>query len=137
MPDYRNKMKLKVAQSFAELGKHPSDEDEVVDVLATVGAGYLEGAAAPFLGLPARNVPESAYGDVADDLVRRFLQGEHPMPDVRNYRSDFRYGIDGALNGLNGPWPSEVVRQTLTSLAMGSWDGADYRSLRGALPYGI
>jgi hypothetical protein len=75
--------------------EEPVLPDSVVDVLATVGAGYLAAGARPLPILEAPPPAANSHHELAGELVRRFHDGLHPMPPEPSHHQDrFRVGVD-------------------------------------------
>lgn len=115
----------------AQLKKKKLDRPPAVaDAIATAAAGYLEmqgGSLLPFF-------PEIPHDMLAEQMVLLYRGGEKPSPPTKKaHRPIFRGAIDGVLNGMNFPWPDLVVRETLTSMALGAWDENDVGAIKGAI----
>lgn len=98
-------------------GYDPSPE--VVATITAVGAGYRKGPAAD----PGFGLPFDADAEVAPELVRRFATGDRGTPlDLRMHRPQVRATVLMNLeqNGFAGV--NETVKETLTSLSLGSWN---------------
>jgi hypothetical protein len=119
-----------VATALRSAGYDPPDP-RVVDTIAAVGAGYRKGPAPD----PPFPIAIDLDAEVANELVDRFAQGDRsPLLDRTIHRPTVRATVDYNLEQLGLPRVGEVVRATLTSLCLGSWDPAtDEVARRNAL----
>lgn len=107
--------------------KHLKPDDEAVDAIAIVGAGYVEGQSGS-VGLLFPAIPQ---GLLAMRLVSFYRDGDKPYPPTKAVeRHIFRGTVDGLLDAIPGVVAGEVTRQTLTSLALGAWDEAAEKALK-------
>jgi hypothetical protein len=113
-------------------GRGLDNSPEVVATLAAVGNGYRKGPASDpeFLSVSI-NIDEQ----VAEALVDRYAEGVPPSGiDRETHRSTVRSTVDVSLAQLGVDDATGVARQTLTSLALGSWrPGFDEHARRNAL----
>ena len=112
------------------------DLDDAVAIVATiaaVGLGYRKGPAKDpeFLDIEL-DIDQL----VAEALVERFADGSPPAGIDRDmHRGTVRSMVDGSLAQLGLGDAGELVRSTLTSLALGSWrPGLDAHARRNAIP---
>lgn len=123
-PEFAN-MKTRVAYALDKRHLLPID-DEAIDTIAIVAAGYLE-AMGGSLGLLIPPIPEKS---LAMRLVLYFSDGHKPYPPTkRTERPIFRGTVDGLVEDLNPP-VGETTRATLTSLALGAWDETALKALK-------
>jgi hypothetical protein len=103
--------------------EEPVLPDSVVDVLATVGAGYLAAATRPLPILGPPPLPPNAHDELAGELVRRFHDGLHPVPpEPSGYQGHFRIGVDALLDARPDVDQDSLLRDALATLAAGFWD---------------
>lgn len=117
------KQEVKAALDKRRLERHV----DVVDTVATVGAGYLElqgGSWGPlFPGIP--------HDMLAAKLADFYEGGENPHPPTKAaQRPVFRGAVEGVLASVQGAPASGPVPETLTSLALGAWDENAERALK-------
>ncbi len=104
--------------------------EPVADTIATVAAGYIEMQAGS-LGPLFPAIPHDMLGE---KMVGLYRGGEKPSPPIKKMqRPIFRGAVDGVLNSMNFSWPEQIVRETLTSIALGAWDENDLKALKGAI----
>jgi hypothetical protein len=118
-----------VAAALVREGASPSPD--VVETIAAVGAGYRKGPAADSPFGPSMDID----AEVAPELVHRFVAGdEGAVLDRRMHRPTVRATVDMNLEQIGLGGTGEAARETLTSLALGSWDPAtDEVARRNAL----
>lgn len=113
-------------QEKVALIEEPVVPDSVVDILATVGAGYLATPSAP---LPIYGEPEltpTTHDELAGELVRRFHDGLHPVPpEPTGHEIDFRTGVDMQMDRHPDIPQDTLLREALATLATAFWDEND------------
>jgi hypothetical protein len=93
-------------------------DPEVVNALATAGAGYREGPAAD----PPFDIPVDLDARVAEGFVERYWVGEHsPGPDRRDHEMPARQTIRFNLDQVGPPGVSAGTVDTLAAVALGTW----------------
>lgn len=122
-PDVPN-LRPRVAHALGK--RHLPTDDEIVDTIAIVGAGYLE-AMGGSIGLLVPPIPEKA---LVLRLVQYFHDGHKPYPPIKGVeRTLFEKSVDGLVDDMK-PALSPTTRKTLASLALGAWDETDLRALK-------
>lgn len=118
------KLRPSVAHALAK--RHLPTDDEVVDTIAIVGAGYLE-AAGGSVGFFFPAIPEKW---LVLRLVKYFHDGHKPYPPTKIVeRVLFEGSVDGLVADLPVA-PSAATRTTLAALALGAWDEADLKAMK-------
>jgi|SRR6266850_4005143 len=119
-----------VATALRSAGYDPPDS-RIVATLTAVAAGYRKGPAPD----PPFPVATDIDAEVAGELVHRFAEGDRsPLPELKMHRPTVRATVDFNLDQLGLGGAGDVVRATLTSLCLGSWDpAADEVARRNAL----
>lgn len=118
------KLKPGVAHALRKR-KLPTD-DEVVDTIAIVAAGYLE-AMGGSIGIIVPPIPEKA---LILRLVRSYHDGHKPYPPTKRVeRTLFKKSVTGLVKGMR-PAPSDTTIETLAWLALGAWDETDLKAMK-------
>jgi hypothetical protein len=105
------------------LGATP--DPEVVEALATAGAGYRKGPGAD----PPIDVPVNADEAVAEGFVERYWIGRNPSdPDRREERPEAEIWAGFNLQQLGLGRVGATIRAALAALALGVWNPLSERN---------
>lgn len=126
--DHRPHLRLRIGSLLAR--EHEPVSQEVVEVLATVGDGYLELTGTPLLVRMGVVSWDTAYDGVAAEMAEEYLAGRRPAPGTRPTDfGDFRKAVLDALEPAE-PGAPPVVADVLATLALGGWHEAEARGGR-------
>jgi hypothetical protein len=106
-----------VEDELRRRGDDPPDP-EVVNALATAGAGYREGPAVD----PPFDIPVDIDARVAEGFVERYWVAEHsPGPDRRDHEMAARETVRSNLDQVGPAGVSTTAIDTLAAVALGTW----------------
>jgi len=126
--DHRPHLRLRIGETLRK--QHEPASAEVVEVLATVGDGYLETTGTPLLVRIGVVSWETAYDGVAAQMAEEYLAGLRPLPATRpTDLGELREAVVAALEPSEANTPP-VVADVLATLALGGWDEPEARGGR-------